>query len=80
MSGNLREWCLNDYKDYTDQTVHYELRKKVLRGGAFNLPAFDLRSTLRFVRYPADYGYSFGFRCAYSQNSSEHPALTAQMF
>jgi len=73
MSGNVYEWCEDTYaKDFYSRAprrnpVNREQgRYRVLRGGAFVLPADDLRAALRYRLLPEDRAPYIGFRGALS--------------
>jgi len=62
MSGNLREWCLNDYgnPEVTDGFGNEE--RKVLRGGAFSLDRNRARASYRKSNFPLSGSLNFGCR------------------
>ena len=62
MSGNLWEWCLNDYgsPDVTDGYANGA--RKVLRGGSWSYFHYDSRSVCRYRRYPLFRLNYLGFR------------------
>jgi formylglycine-generating enzyme required for sulfatase activity len=70
MSGNVWEWVADwfDSSYYTyspskDPTGPEVGVYKGLRGGAWDEPASDLRTTMRNHADPVVYGPGFGFRC-----------------
>jgi len=71
MGGNVREW-VNDWfnDDYYARSPERNPRGpdtgrfKVVRGGGFLLPAWNLRSSLRGGWFPDFEGFDIGFRCA----------------
>lgn len=61
MSGNVREWCLNDYKEPAQVRLDSE-EWKALRGGRYSSRASDARAVSR-SDYPPDYDHGgYGFR------------------
>jgi len=71
MAGNVREW-VNDNYDFeyyqrspkNDPYGPEESRWRVVRGGAFLMDSFRLRSTFRYGMEPAMRGFMTGFRLA----------------
>ncbi len=65
MSGNVWEWCLNEYE--SGITVLDGTQSRVLRGGSWcNSSTSYLRAAYRGFRFPVNWYYYFGFRCARS--------------
>jgi formylglycine-generating enzyme required for sulfatase activity len=71
MSGNLWEWCEDDYHPSyvgapTDGSAWMEpsSEKRVIRGGSFDYPAVHLRSAARHGTWPGAHHAAFGGRCA----------------
>jgi formylglycine-generating enzyme required for sulfatase activity len=70
MLGNVKEW-VNDWYDgrYYENSPHVdplgpsEGRRRVLRGGGWNLDAFNVRIAHRFSYEPDFRDYFIGFRC-----------------
>lgn len=58
MSGNLFEWCLNDYGDSDVSDGFGNEECKVLRGGSFNRSLIYARASCRNYNLP-DYEYSY---------------------
>ena len=59
MTGNLREWCANNFDD---QNVNYDISIKVLRGGSFSDLQDLARSSYRNYIDPNYGNHNFGFR------------------
>lgn len=72
MHGNVWEWCVDDYTEYSKGTVKIhgtnqrekESRQRVLRGGSCYNPSGDCRSAFCVARAPDSRHHSFGFRLA----------------
>ena len=69
MSGNEREWCLDDYQNYSDSAVPEFPRgndvvgsDRVFRGGSWNSVARFCRSANRVGREPGFHYKTLGFR------------------
>ena len=76
MSGNVREWCLSEYRAYpykaNDGRESLEGTKwRVLRGGSFVDVSGDARCAVRGVDLPDYRGNSIGFRVAQSVASGD---------
>lgn len=74
MAGNVLEWVNDWYGEtyYQNSPFSNPLGPetgtyRVLRGGAWNLDAFNLRSITRIRSYPTNSNFNFGFRCSRSQ-------------
>jgi formylglycine-generating enzyme required for sulfatase activity len=69
MVGNVLEWCLDAYDEYSEGDADNPLRageggvSRVLRGGAFYVPSRYLRCSFRFRNAPEDRIRFIGFRC-----------------
>jgi formylglycine-generating enzyme required for sulfatase activity len=61
MSGNVWEWCLNEYKN-PKLTKLSGSDSRVVRGGSWDLNQDDARAASRGRDRPADRNYSLGFR------------------
>ena len=59
--GNVWEWCSDNYRAsyYSNET---ETRKKIIRGGAFDMDVFRLRSAYRSSEFPELPLRKIGFR------------------
>ncbi len=68
MSGNVWEWCLNDYRQPRTIDVDAQAERRALRGGSWiNAGTDAFRAAVRVRGDPRDWMYIFGFRCARSQ-------------
>jgi formylglycine-generating enzyme required for sulfatase activity len=75
MAGNVLEWCLDVYDENYYQHCHGDgvvsdpsnvgdaAGPRVLRGGAFDDDAGDLRASGRYGSVPGARGRNVGFRC-----------------
>lgn len=62
MSGNVWEWCLNDWTTGSID-ISRNVAKRVLRGGAWFYPYEDARAKKRWRNFPeANFDNLFGFR------------------
>jgi len=71
MAGNVAEWTASDFSLYPGSKLPPDdpnARKKVVRGGAFNVYAKDQTATDRFFYSPSTKNASIGFRCAKDAN------------
>ena len=71
MSGNVYEWCLDDWQDKSDMLTPEFTRgndsggsERAIRGGSWNNPARTCRSAERNGGEPDDRNGDFGFRLA----------------
>ena len=64
MSGNVWEWCEDDYKAY-NQIVRNKnyIASKIIRGGSFRDNLRSLRNSNRNRYYPLSKANDIGFRC-----------------
>jgi len=68
LSGNVNEWCLNEYKGPFRTSLEGKERR-ALRGGAWYLNPSILRAAIRYRNYPDIAANYVGFRCVRSQDS-----------
>jgi len=74
MSGNVREWCEDDWRDhYSDAPVDGSARVysprdyyRLYRGGAWGKYFYESRSASRDYAYPDTKYYTLGFRVAWT--------------
>ena len=71
VSGNLREWCLNDYSNLSIDIS--SINNKSLRGGAYDDPRNGAACAPRDSNYPFSRGYDYGLRvvCVPINNTSD---------
>lgn len=68
MSGNVWEWCLNDYRQPRTIDVNTQAEYRVLRGGSWsNINTDIFRVANRDWADPRSRNYNGGFRCARSR-------------
>ncbi len=71
MAGNVSEWTNSEFKPYPHSKLPPDdpnSGKKVIRGGAFNIPGKDQTATNRFFNPPSTRTRFLGFRCAKDAN------------
>jgi len=85
MHGNVWEWCHDTYGPYgrgpvEDPVSVSRSKRRVLRGGAHNTPAYLARSAARFdAPYDAadgDYGFRLALPVEYQPTAVNRPAMT----
>lgn len=74
MHGNLFEWCQDWYGEYPKDDVvdpqgPNSGERRVLRGGAFLVPAACCRSAYRYQETPTLRGFHIGFRICFCPDS-----------
>ena len=68
MSGNVWQWCSDDYKPYPGQTSAFAIPDdaKVIRGGSFKSDQDHVTATTRNLDHASTRSPLIGFRCAKS--------------
>jgi formylglycine-generating enzyme required for sulfatase activity len=68
MSGNVWEWCFDNYKPYPGQTSAFAIPDdaKVIRGGSFKSDQEHVTTTTRNLDHASTRSPLIGFRCAKS--------------
>ena len=73
MSGNVWEWCRNEYEDPDDIQVDESGHRSALRGGSWDYVQYYARAAFRYYGHPA-YRDSFsGFRVVVRRPPSREP-------
>ena len=69
MSGNVWQWCADDYKPYPGQTSAFAIPDdaKVIRGGSFKSDQDHVTATTRNLDHASTRSPLIGFRCAKSR-------------
>jgi serine/threonine-protein kinase len=69
MSGNVWEWCEDDYNLYPGNAMKVEVPAgaKVIRGGSFESDRNHVTTTTRNLDLPVSQSSRIGFRCARSR-------------
>ena len=62
MSGNVFEWCLNDYKNPEIVDGYSNGESKVLRGGSFGSPQISAAASYRYGAHPGSWNSYDGLR------------------
>jgi serine/threonine-protein kinase len=68
MSGNVWQWCADDYKPYAGQTSALAIPEdaKVIRGGSYKSDKEHVTATARNLDHATTRSPTIGFRCAKS--------------
>ena len=65
MSGNVEEWCLNEYDNINDITLSSN-NTRALRGGSWYYLQYGARAGFRLGSVPPLRDFNFGFRASVS--------------
>jgi formylglycine-generating enzyme required for sulfatase activity len=80
MAGNVREWTIDWYEAYDgnlDIEKDYGQMYRVLRGGSFKTPAFDVRTSCRLFDRGTIKADDIGFRCVMDVEAAQRLAAGA---
>jgi formylglycine-generating enzyme required for sulfatase activity len=68
MSGNVWQWCADDYKPYPGHTSAFAIPEdaKVIRGGSYKSDSEHVTATTRNTDHATTRSPVIGFRCAKS--------------
>ncbi len=68
MSGNICEWCNTPWAPYNPSVVNTNPTAKVIRGGAYDSPAYELAVYHRSPKAPAEKAPNVGLRLVIRKN------------
>jgi formylglycine-generating enzyme required for sulfatase activity len=66
MSGNVWQWCADDYRPYPGGNAGFYIPvgAKVIRGGSFQSDRLHVTAVTRNLELPSSRSPAIGFRCA----------------
>jgi hypothetical protein len=66
MSGNVYQWCADDFRPYRGRTPAFSMPvgAKVIRGGSFQSDRLNVSAVFRNLERPSVRSAAIGFRCA----------------
>jgi formylglycine-generating enzyme required for sulfatase activity len=66
MSGNVWQWCSDDYRPYPGGTASFAVPRgaKVIRGGSYQSDRLHVTAVTRNLELPSMRSSAIGFRCA----------------
>ncbi len=62
MSGNVSEWCSSSFRPYNPEVINTDSTAKVIRGGAFDSPAYEVTVYHRSPKKPSAKSGNTGLR------------------
>ncbi len=68
MSGNVWQWCADDYAPYPGRRATFKIPSdaKAIRGGSYEFPQGQVTATTRNLDHRSSRSQLIGFRCAKS--------------
>ena len=72
LSGNVFEWCVNNFEDPNDVAINTTVARRVRRGGSWDYLQYYARAAFRNYAHPANRFSSYGFRVVRRPPSQGH--------